>query len=47
MLDNGLLTLDELKRQQLTAVRAAFIPPERRAELAAQFGTWFANDTAG
>jgi adenosine deaminase len=47
MLDNGLLTLDELKRQQLTAVRAAFIPPERRAELAAQFGSWFANDTTG
>lgn len=47
VMDNTPLTLDDLKRQQLTAVRAAFISPERRAELAAQFGSWFANDSTG
>jgi adenosine deaminase len=47
VIDHTPLTLDDLKRQQLTAVRAAFIPPERRAELATQFGSWFANDSTG
>lgn len=34
------LTLDDLRRQTLTAAQAAFLPPEQRAHLVSQFQEW-------
>jgi adenosine deaminase len=34
------LTLDDVKRNLITAAQAAFLPPERRAALVAQFERW-------
>ena len=36
------LTLDDIKRQQITAAGAAFLKPEARAKLVTQFREWMA-----
>ncbi|MBL8165448.1 MAG: adenosine deaminase [Anaerolineae bacterium] len=41
-LEHMAFNLDDIKTQTLTAARAAFLPPDERDTLAAQFETWFA-----
>jgi adenosine deaminase len=36
------LTLDDIKRNTLTAAEASFLPPEQRSALVAQYQTWLA-----